>query len=544
MKLSKTIILSVVGVGISVGIGYVIGKSQVVTTDQALLDELNVLKTEESDAAVVKKVSQQMSDIAYQQKEISDKQRERAEEQSKLATEMRDRAEQESKAARAAEEKALQSAREADIQRANALSHQKTAEQQRDQAKYAQRVTDTLSYQTLGRTLGSIALIQNENGNKEMAQHLAYLGWWFIDKYNGVTYQPEIFKALSQTSGSILNIKMQKTGSVTSICPVAHNSFVAVSNYGEISKFILSKAETKVQTVLQNNSYDFRDVYVDNDQIYALSLHGPLCIIGSLNLLRPIQLKYDSYMKLLRVDKQTLLIVGKKSLWWFDLAEQKLTCYAKVNSEITCACQRGNVTSLFYADSSYAEADKTGKITPKKAMTKYVVYSAYYDKEREALFMGSKNGNIVMVNKYNHVMTIFSAHYAQITDMMVVGDVLVSGAYDKTLLFGRLSNVKYAYGLSLEKELQVKPNANEDNIWKGRVNTRMNPIEIVYGNWPLVVRNFGENEGLVGLSNGQIQRLNISIASMAYMLRNKLTRNLTRNEWNTFVGESIPYQKY
>lgn len=539
--ISAVIVVSVIAI-----IAYNVGKNSIGMSDSSQVDKLAELEARESDVSVQERVSTQMSEIAMQQKAISDKQRERAEQQSRLATEMRNRAEQESKVAREAERKAILAAREADIQRANALNHQKKAEEQRDQAKYAQRVTDTLSYQTLGRTLGSLAIIQNENGNSEIAQHLAYLGWWFVDKYNGITYQPEIFKSLSETSGSITNFRMQKTGRVTAISPLTEKSFVAVSDYGEISKFTMSKteAESKVKTIMANNTYDFRDVYAESKSIYALSVHGPLCVIGAMNIPIFIQLKYDIYMKLLHIDRNTLLIVGQKSLWWFNLSDNKLVKFEKLKSKLTCAVQRGNVTSLFFADGSYAEMDKTGKITQKKPLAKSVIYSAYYDEEREALFIGSKNGNIVMLNKYNHVMTIFSAHFAQITEMTVVGDVLVSGAYDKTLLFGRLSDVKYTYGLSLKDELQAKPNAKEDNVWKGRVNTRMNPISIDYETWPLVVCKTADTEALIGLSKGQIQRMNISIASMAYTLRSKLTRNFTRNEWNTFVGENIPYVKY
>ena len=53
-----------------------------------MLEEMNRLEEAGKDAAIVKRVSQQMEDIAYQQKTISDRQRDRAEEQSILATRM------------------------------------------------------------------------------------------------------------------------------------------------------------------------------------------------------------------------------------------------------------------------------------------------------------------------------------------------------------------------------------------------------------------------------------------------------------------------
>lgn len=188
MKLSDKRILipaSVLAVVAVAVISFLVGKNASKETDKEdLLETIHSLQVEERDAAIVKRVSQQMEDIAYQQKAISDKQRDRAEEQSKLAIQMRDKAEVESRAAREAEgqaklyaKEAEKSAREADGQREIAISHQKMAEEQRDQANYAKSITDTLSYRTLGRTLGNLSVTQHETGNTEIANLLAYASW-------------------------------------------------------------------------------------------------------------------------------------------------------------------------------------------------------------------------------------------------------------------------------------------------------------------------------------------------------------------------------
>lgn len=60
-----------------------------------LSTELKVLQTEEKRGRVLRSVSAQMEEIAYEQKKISDEQREEALEQSRLANEMRERSETE-----------------------------------------------------------------------------------------------------------------------------------------------------------------------------------------------------------------------------------------------------------------------------------------------------------------------------------------------------------------------------------------------------------------------------------------------------------------
>ena len=66
------------------------------------------LKAEEKDAAVTKRVSQQMEAIAYEQMNVSNIQRDRAEEQSRLAEANAARAEEQSRLAQANAERAQQ----------------------------------------------------------------------------------------------------------------------------------------------------------------------------------------------------------------------------------------------------------------------------------------------------------------------------------------------------------------------------------------------------------------------------------------------------
>ncbi|MBO7442282.1 MAG: hypothetical protein J6T83_04315, partial [Paludibacteraceae bacterium] len=88
MKTSKTIILAGVAAVIvaAVGwLGYTLGREAKQRDHNELLYEVEKLRAEEKDAAVTKRVSQQMEAIAYEQMNVSNMQRDRAEEQSRLA---------------------------------------------------------------------------------------------------------------------------------------------------------------------------------------------------------------------------------------------------------------------------------------------------------------------------------------------------------------------------------------------------------------------------------------------------------------------------
>ena len=166
-------------------VAYHIGKSQTDNQLSELHEELERLQAGEKDAAVVKRVSQQMEDIAYQQKAISDQQRDRAEEQSILAVQNAERAEMESRAAREAEGKANVAAQEAERERANAEHQQEIAVEQRDEATHAKNVADTLNIRTQARILGATSQIRREAGETEVADLLAYTSWYFLKHYRG-----------------------------------------------------------------------------------------------------------------------------------------------------------------------------------------------------------------------------------------------------------------------------------------------------------------------------------------------------------------------
>ena len=134
----------------------------------ALQEEMDRLLAAEKDAAIVKRVSQQMEDIAYQQKAISDQQRDRAEEQSVLATRNAARAEMESRAAREAESKANAAADVAERERANAERQQEIALEQRDEANHAKNVADTLNRRTQARSLAASSMVRREAGEPDV----------------------------------------------------------------------------------------------------------------------------------------------------------------------------------------------------------------------------------------------------------------------------------------------------------------------------------------------------------------------------------------
>ena len=530
---------------------YYLGKSQAEKADDNIMAEVEQLRANESDAAIVKRVSQQMENIAYQQKAISDKQRDRAEEQSQLALQMRDRAEHESRMARQAEQKAIElaqqaeaSAQEAQAQRTRAMEHQQEAEIQRDEATRAKSVSDTLSYRTLGRTLGYSALTQYDSGQTELSRLLAYAGWYFMDAYKGNTYQTDVFNALVSTSGAKVLTQMQQRGGVTALQTIGENQYVAVSDYGEIELHsTATTADAKV--LLQNNTYNFRDVYAVDDRIYALSLHGPLCVLDNKRQVKIVELPSDTYMNIVPMRKPILLLIGKHSWCWYNMNTSSLSDSVSFPDILSAMVKRDNCIQLFFENGTYAEMDNVGQVTMHEPLVSQVVTAAHYDSHYGDLYLGCKNGDIEMIDANGNRISL-ATHYGQILSLTTLDDILVSTSYDHTL---------YIWYLPFIAEVQE---AETNHANSGRkvqfprhkqVGTSLlewyTPAGLTFeSGWPLSVCRLGTNEIIAGGSNGQIMRLNVSVPDMSAKVKNTLTRNLTREEWRDYIGQSIPYQAF
>ena len=138
-----------------------------------LESQLAEAQLQEKRSAVDRSISKQMEEIAYQQREISDEQREEAIQQKRTADEMRQRSETERQNALKAQQQAVASEVKAQEARQVAENERQIAEHQRIQAELSKRMTDTLSYVALARSLGSLSLIQSQLGNNELADLLS-----------------------------------------------------------------------------------------------------------------------------------------------------------------------------------------------------------------------------------------------------------------------------------------------------------------------------------------------------------------------------------
>jgi hypothetical protein len=513
-----------------------------------LNDEVERLRAGERDAAVVKRVSQQMEDIAYQQKAISDQQRDRAEEQSLLATQNASRAEMESRAAHEAENKATAAAQEAERERANAERQQQIAEEQRDEATHAKNVADTLNLRTQARILGVTSQVRREAGDTDVADLLAYTSWYFLKNNRGNQYFSDTFKALTQATNGILRYRMRQNGAVNAIAsiPGKKQQCVAVTNYGEVELLTASfgsgqRNNITSRILLQDKTCDFRDVTVQGSWIYAVSYKGTLCRLNEQGNLTRIALPEESYLRILPIGDK-LLIAGKKSLVWY--AGGSVSAPVPLSKTLSTFVEREGVVCLFYADGSYAEMNAEGKIEAKTPLVKGVVTAAHYDKATQCLSVAVADGTVYPINKYNRVTETLAAQKAKCVDIDMQGSTIVTGGYDKTIYLWHMDNLAFESGLNFRQEMQTKTITKQHRNNTEIPTEWLVPVDYTFDGWVLAVCCDADGRDLwVGTSAGSVMLMDSSADDMAQQLHKKLNRNLTETEWTRYVGTSIPYMK-
>lgn len=539
-KILSWIVGAVIVAGAVVG-AYFIGKYSVSDTDAGILSELEKLRAEQSGVAVTKRVSQQMEDIAYQQKAVSDMERVRAENQSRLAISMRNKAEQESAFAKAAESKAVEAAAEAELQKSKALDLQKVAEEQRDEANLARSIADTLTFRILGRTLGTSSVTQFEGGNKSLASQLAYASWYFLNKYGGNTYQPETFDALSLSSNSRGTVQTKKGGSVTALAPLWDLGSIAVTDYGEIE--LHKKIGARRKILYQNSKYEFVGVWADTSVTYALSRRGPLCKLDKKLNLEEIQMPSGTYLSMSRLSDSTFLFVQKNALITMILPSGRVTAKTAVDGTISTVLCRDDEIDLYYEDGRSAVSDFSLSLVPSVSYAPKVVTAACFDKNLEAFFLGCKDGDVLLLDRNRRLLTTIFGHSSRVNGIVLSGSVAATCSYDKKLLLWNLPLLHLDSNKTLAQELGI-PEERLSSSAHLSSNEWLSPASVSYSGWPLSLTCISNNEIIVGVSNGQVQILNISVDSMAKKIRNGIFTPMTPVDWNRYVGTTVPYVSF
>ena len=241
----------------------------------------------EEDGEIVRSISRQLEEIAFQQKDLSDIRLREAEQQAQIAEKMRLQAESQQKIAEEERKIAAEERQNAEQQRQIAVNERETAVRARTEA-------EQLRQRAIGKSLGTLSVNQYNVGNKELAMILAYASWYFTTENDGDLFDTEVFEALNLLGGGTDNYVEHKAAVSTIRCFVADDQYgkdrmsvFTCGRYGEIMMDVINCSNNTVinkMLLFSNKDYDFRDMYVDRDgMVYAKSLDGTVIKVSSVN---------------------------------------------------------------------------------------------------------------------------------------------------------------------------------------------------------------------------------------------------------------------
>ena len=508
---TSTLIASILAAACAAGaiMAYIAYDNQAQKVEE-LQAKVTQLTKQEKQSAVMQSINAQMEEIALQERRVSEEQRDAAEQQTKVAEQMRRNAEEERQNALIAEHRALEAS---DI----AKSQRTIAEQQRAEAEHSKRMADTLSYITLARQLGNVAITQHQAGNRETADLLAYAAYLYTNRYNSDVYYPTIYQALEMTSESRHQWNKHK-GTVTDIA-FANDSkdrFVTCSSYGELLKHKLIGKQLKTDTIISNSSYDFRDIYIirGENTIYCISRSGHLVVYQHEKVLVREVSGIGSLIAIQPADEQ-MFIIGEQGIAQLDTKNLQII-----------KTRKWSIKPIFVTRYDYAPVifDNKGRMHVVRTMDK-IETSRLPVSGQVTAFASSKNTGLKAYGMKNGTIYLFDAkgkryelisHRSQISFLKINGWLLYSSSYDGTL-----------------------------NLWMTNT-AKIEPMTILKtGNW-ITCFTFDTPKHNIwcGDQKGNLTEEFIAINQMVERIKSKLKRNLTRQEWDHYIGHNVPYETF
>ena len=472
--------------------------------------QVKTLQQQGENSELDRSVSEQMEFIAHGQQALSEERSEEAIRQSEIAQAATLRSEAERQKAQRAQAVAETAAEEA-------LASYQLAEQQRQRAEYAKTVADTLSYISLGRTLGSQSYSIYQTGDTELGNMLAYASYLYTHDYGGDLYSPAVFQALTQSAEGHRSWNIHN-GNITCIdISPKDGRLLTLSTFGEIFCHQIKGEQIQTSRLLNEKQYWFCDVFAaQNGMVYAISKTGHLVIANSHqahsvfveNVNKPFSLQNLNGGK-------SLLIVGENSVALFDIASDKVVATRSLDFHVISTGKIGK-TPILFDDRGHMHLVKTlDDMTNEKIPVAGKVTAYARSSKDHFTAYGMADGTIWLIDGNGKAYKLIE-HLSRVTMMKFIGKRLYSSSYDGKLLF-----------------------------WPIESNSQFKAVTLYQSAHWLTGFTFSNEMDYILTSeyNGTVTQYLISLPKIAQRLRQNVKRNFTREEWNYYVGKGIPYRK-
>jgi len=483
---------------------------------QTKAEEQEVIAVEQaSEAKRQKEIASKNEKDALVQKEIAENQKNIADEQTQIAIENLEETERQKLIAQ-------QKSREA-------LEQKQLAERSAKEALEQKQIAETASSEAERRRMISIAQSlavksQQMRTDTTLKGLLAYKGFEMNASYEGIPYDPDVFKAL-YSSDRLFNGK-------------AHNMYdghISIVRTFALNENMLYSAGSDGKLIGWNIQDKTRQEF-----------------LSKFSIIRKIFL-YDNF----------LIGISNEGLFKFNLETKELTYK---NNEIVYPKDLFIIHDnqlLIVFKNRISVVDMDFKSERNLYNSEQKISTAIYHKETNTLFAAKANGEILM---WNNPSSGTSKPESFISGSESSWGALAYHPVKKQLIAGQANKTGLIYIWDIEsRELQLELRGHSARISKIELSSDGNlmatasydgsvrlwhledlktlPVVFdVHESWVTALSFSKDNQYLYsGEKNGAIHKFPVKMEILTTNFCNYLSRDLSAEEWNVYIGEDIPY---
>lgn len=300
--------------------------------------------------------------------------------------------------------------------------------------------------------------------------------------------------------------------------PTKDERILTACSYGTVMTHHRQGDKLISKTLFNDSKYDFRSAYVNKDGTFfaVLSRNGNLvCFEKNTHRVIPL-MDIENPIFVNSLDDNTLLVASNSKVAFYDIREKKIIASRNLGFHMTYGNRYNNMPILFDDKGRQHLVEGINKISTSTNPVSGRVTAFASSKNSKQQVYGMSDGTVYLYNEKTGKITKLVGHLSRISQIRLNGYKLLTSSYDGTVKFWNTASEK------IEPTTMVTTNS-----------------------WIMTFCYDKKKESIwIGDQEGVVTDALLSVPVMVDVLKKKLKRNLTTEEWNYYIGKNVPYERF